>query len=242
MAGAMKARLSVWVLCACWAAFGLNPMARAEEKKGKDAGPAAKPEGTVAKQPPEENFTNSIGMELVRLPGGFWAGRYEVTQKEYQKVMGANPSAFKAERNPVDSVSWKDTQEFCQKLTALDLNEQAIPVGFAYSLPTETQWEAMMADASLADAVTSEKGRRNGPKTVGSLRPNRLGLYDVRGNVWEFCQGDTSKPFRVLRGASWQDDYEANLRPVFRYYANGPDERRNTFGFRCILTKQTATR
>src|SRR4051794_25381654 len=185
-------------------------------------------------QIPEPQYTNGIGMELVKAPGGFWVGIYEVTQKEYQEIMGANPSAFRGAKRPVDNVSWNDAVEFCQKLTIKEISETNLPVGFVYTLPGEGQWQSLLADASLADAVTSQKSPRRGTANVGSLGTNSLGLYDLRGNVMEFTLSDTSKPYRVLHGGSWQDRIEINLRPDFRNYCP-PDEHKNTYGFRCVL-------
>jgi formylglycine-generating enzyme required for sulfatase activity len=184
-------------------------------------------------EPPADQYTNVVGMELVKV-GGYWAGRYEVTQKEYQEIMGSNPSQFSGEKHPVDNVCWNDAVEFCRRLTEADIAATNLPPNYHYTLPTEDQWEAMVADSSLADAVTSQAGPRSGTALVGTLKPNGLGLYDVRGNVMEFTLGDTSKPYRVLRGSSWQDWIEINLRTAFRNYCP-PDERKNTYGFRCVL-------
>jgi formylglycine-generating enzyme required for sulfatase activity len=174
-------------------------------------------------------------MELVKV-GGFWAGKYEVSQKEYQKVMAANPSAFGGGNRPVDSVSWNEAVDFCAKLTAEGRKDKDLPEGYYYTLPTESEWESLVAGASLQDAVTSQGGNRDGTAPVGSLGPNGLGLYDMRGNVMEFCLGDTSKPYRVLRGGSWKDRIEINLRTEFRFYCQ-PDDKQNTFGFRVLLKK-----
>jgi formylglycine-generating enzyme required for sulfatase activity len=189
----------------------------------------------TAPKMPGETYTNSLEMEFVKV-SGFWAGRYEVTQKEFQKVMASNPSAFNGDRQPVDNVSWNDAMEFCRKLTETELKEKQLPEGFSYTLPTEGQWEGLVGDANLENAVTSTGGPRGGTSTVGSLAPNKLGLYDVRGNVLEFCLGDPSKAYRVLRGGSWQDRIEVNLRLEFRNYVR-PDEAKDTFGFRCILVQ-----
>jgi formylglycine-generating enzyme required for sulfatase activity len=186
-------------------------------------------------QPPGATFTNSVEMELVKVSAALWAGKFVVTQKQYQKVMAANPSAFGGDSRPVDSVSWNEAVEFCAKLTELDVKKLKLPKGFYYSLPTEEEWQTLVADATLENAVTSLNGQsRSGTSPAGSLAPNSLGLYDVRGNVAEFCLGDDSKPYRILKGGSWQDFVEVNLRPEFRWYCQ-PDERRNTFGFRCVL-------
>src|SRR5882724_1394825 len=111
--------------------------------------------GPKIPQVPAKQYTNTIGMQLLQMPGGYWAGKFEVTQKEYQKIMGGNPSTFAGEQNPVDNVSWKDAMEFCRQLTDNELKEKELPAGFSYTLPTEDQWQTLVADASLADAITS---------------------------------------------------------------------------------------
>ncbi len=182
---------------------------------------------------PGDHFTNSVGMELIKT-GGSWAGKFEVTQEQFQKVTGSNPSAFPGGTLPVDSVSWNDAMSFCQKLTEKDIKEKKLPDGYYYTLPTEGEWENYSSDASLDDSVTSKNSPRAGTAPAGSLGPNGLGLYDTRGNVMEFCLGDGDKPYRVLRGGSWADRIEVNLRKEFRFYCT-PDDRKNTFGFRCLL-------
>jgi formylglycine-generating enzyme required for sulfatase activity len=197
------------------------------------------PLGTNADETPStpaDDFTNSVGMELIKV-GGFWAGKYEVTQKQFLKVAGYNPSAFPGDDHPVDSVSWNAAMDFCQKLTDADLKEKKLPDGYYYTLPTEDEWETLTGDATLDTAVTSQGGPRDGTAAVGSLSPNSLGLYDTRGNVMEFCLGDTDKPYRVLRGGSWADNIEINLRKEFRHYCT-PTDSKNTFGFRCVLKQK----
>lgn len=191
-----------------------------------------------APQPPGIKYTNSVSMLLLKVPGNMWAGKYEVTQKEFQEVMHFNPSAFGGGTRPVDSVTWNDAMDFCQKLTALEQKKKALPEGYYYTLPTEDEWAQLAGGAGLDTAVTSLNGTtRSSSSPVGSLAPNSLGLYDIRGNVMEFCLGDDSKPYRVLKGGSWEDFAEVNLRPEFRWYCK-PDERKNTFGFRCVLKKR----
>jgi formylglycine-generating enzyme required for sulfatase activity len=180
-------------------------------------------------------FTNSADMIVIKI-GAMGVGRYDVTQKEYQKIVGLNPSAFPGATHPVDSVSWNDAMEFCTKMTESDIKEKKIPDGYYYTLPTEDEWESLVGDASLDDAVTSLNGDRDGTAPVGSTKPNSLGLFDMRGNVMQFTLGDDSKPYRVLRGGSWKDSIEINLRIEFRHYTP-PDNRENTFGFRCVLKK-----
>lgn len=184
---------------------------------------------------PGDLFTNTVGMELVKV-GGFWAGKFPVTQQEYQKVTGFNPSAFPGETHPVDSVSWNDAMDFCAKLTAVSLLSNDVPAGYYYTLPTESEWQSLVADASLKDAVSSQTANRSGSASVGSLGPNSLGLFDMRGNVMEFCLADPGKPYRVLHGGSWKDRLDINLRPEFRFYCQ-PDDKQNTFGLRVLLKK-----
>ena len=94
-----------------------------------DAKPEEKKRDYKADTNPGTIFTNSIDMELVRLPAGYWAGKFEVTQKQYKKVMEANPSAFPGDDRPVDSVSWNDAVEFCNKLTEVERKEESLPKG-----------------------------------------------------------------------------------------------------------------
>jgi len=184
-------------------------------------------------------FTNETGMVLVKISDVQWVGVYEVTQEEYQKIAGNNPSAFPAERNPVESVSWTEAMAFCVKLTEAENKEKMLPEGFAYTLPTQAQWEGLAAGAELKDAVTSEKVKRSCTATVGSRGATSPGVYDIRGNVWEWCLDPQDKPFRVARGAAWNSWIEVNLRQDFRWYAQ-PEERKNNIGFRCLLAKTGA--
>jgi formylglycine-generating enzyme required for sulfatase activity len=183
----------------------------------------------------EQSFTNSTGMVMVKISSILWAGKYEVTQEEYQKVAGANPSQFRGDRNPVDSVSYNDALGFCGQLIEAEAKEKMLPEGFKYTLPTQDQWHALMDSASLADGVISQGAPRSGTAPVGSLGPNSLGLYDTRGNVMEWCLDPEDKPYRVLLGGAWDTSIEVNLRPEFRVYSKGPDDKQNDFGFRCVM-------
>lgn len=222
-----------FVACLALPIFSLT----AEEK----AGPSSTAEASTNKVEIEDlmklpGFTNETGMVLVKISDSQWVGVYEVTQKEYQKVAGSNPSAFAGDRNPVESVSWTDAMAFCTKLTEAEKKEKMLPEGFAYTLPTQAQWEGFAASAELKDAVTSEKVRRSSTASVGSLEATSPGLHDIRGNVWEWCLDPQDKPFRVARGGAWNSWIEINLRPDFRWYSE-PDLSKNTIGFRCLLAK-----
>jgi len=241
------------IVSVCFCLASLSLAAIAQEKNANPASPSpatnspatagAKPATTASesKEKPEIKeliklpaFTNSVGMVMVKISEELWAGKYEVTQQEYQKAGGGNPSQFNGERNPVDSVSWNDAMSFCRKLTQTESEEEMLPDGFVYTLPTQAQWESLAAGASLKDAVTSSDASRSGTSAVGSLGANGLGLYDTRGNVWELCLDPQDKPFRVARGGAWDTSVEIDLRPDFRRYGP-PEESKNIVGFRCVL-------
>lgn len=188
---------------------------------------------------------------------GFFMGTYEVTQGQYQKIMGTNPSHFKAcgLNCPVENVSWEDAQEFIRQL-----NERT---GRNYRLPYEAEWEyaARSGGKNEQFAGTSDLddlggyawfGDNSGKKThaVGTRRPNGLGLYDMSGNVWEWCKdwysddyyakspqknprGPLSGSDRVLRGGSWNGS-AGYARAAIRYYFT-PGIRNHFLGFRLVL-------
>lgn len=184
-------------------------------------------------------FTNDTGMVLVKISDALWVGVHEVTQKEYQKIAGGNPSQFQGGQNPVDNVSWTEAMNFCAQLSEAEKKEKLLPDGFAYTLPTQAQWEMLAAGAELKDAVTSYIVQRTSTAPVGSLGATGPGIYDIRGNVWEWCLDPQDKPYRVLRGGAWSSWIEINLRPEFRWYSDGPDQKKNTFGFRCVLAPKS---
>jgi len=218
--------------------------------------------------------TNSIGMKLKLLPSGtftmgegggthkvtltkpFELGVYEVTQEQYEQVMGSKPSTFKGPQNPVEQVSWDDAVEFCRKLSELAEEKSA---GYVYRLPTEAEWEyACRAGTTTAYSFgdsESELGayawykKNSGGTThpVGGKKPNGWGLYDMHGNVYEWCQdwygsypsgsvtdptGAASGSDRVFRGGSWFS-FSVNYRSAFRY-GHTPDNRHFNHGFRVL--------
>ncbi|MBK8473091.1 MAG: formylglycine-generating enzyme family protein [Sphingobacteriales bacterium] len=159
---------------------------------------------------------------------GFYISRYPVTQAQYYAVMGSNPSHFGgSNRLPVDNVSWDNAQEFCRKLNAQTV-EKGLPAG--YRLLTEAEWEygarggqkskgyKYAGSDELGDVAHFSVNSGGSTQIVGLKKPNELGLYDMSGNVWEWCQdwygsykaeaqanphGPQSGNYRVLRGGSW---------------------------------------
>jgi len=189
-------------------------------------------------------------------------GRYAVTQAQYEAVIGKNPSNFKGAKRPVENVSWNDAQEFCKKLSQT--------TGRKYRLPSEAEWEyACRAGTTtpfhFGETITSALANYNGTyiyqsepegeyrsqtTNVGSFPPNAFGLYDMHGNVWEWCEDVYHKTYegaptdgsawnvgedsdrRMLRGGSW-NYFPRFCRSAARInYDAG--ERSNYFGFRVV--------
>jgi hypothetical protein len=130
------------------------------------------------------NHKTPFGMEFVWIESlSNYVGKYEVTQFEYQMVMGANPSAHRANtNNPVESLTWAEAWEFCQRLP----QHSPPPDGFRYTLPARVQWEAFAGNALRDPTLAVIKKAALGPAPRGSLAANKFDLHDVRGNVWEW--------------------------------------------------------
>ena len=183
----------------------------------------------------------------------YYMGKYEVTQEQWEAVMGSNPSSTKGARLPVTDVSWNDCQDFIQKLNA--------KISGGYRLPTAAEWEyACRAGTSTAysygDSLTKSDANIDGVsiKAVGSYMPNAFGLYDLHGNVLEWCndwygslqddevtdpKGPGTGERRVLRGGSFL--YLASkVRSSDRYYST-PANRVSDFGFRLARTADIKT-
>jgi formylglycine-generating enzyme required for sulfatase activity len=245
----------------------------------------AKPADTARPDPSLKTWTNSLGMKFVRIQPGefsmgstenedekpphlvkitrpFYLGDREVTQGQYQAVMGENPSHFKGSDDlPVEEVSWLDAVSFCNKLGEkegrtpcyrIDGDRVSVVAGNGYRLPTEAEWEyACRAgsttrypfgdnEAELGEYAWFDGNAGNKTHPVGQKRPNRWGLYDMLGSVWEWCQdgydagyyatsppadppGPSGAPSRVFRGGSWYLNptrccpaYRGRFAPVFR--------------------------
>jgi formylglycine-generating enzyme required for sulfatase activity len=161
---------------------------------------------------------------------GFWLGKTEVTQAQYETVMGTNPSTFKTvgPDAPVEGVSWLDAMSFCRKLNAREAAAGRLPKGYAYTLPTEAQWEyAYRAGATGSypgepTALSWNVGNSGGTThIVATKQPNAWGFFDMAGNVLEWCYdwygdypgGEVTDPagperghYRMARGGSWRTD------------------------------------
>ncbi|MFZ9740170.1 MAG: SUMF1/EgtB/PvdO family nonheme iron enzyme, partial [Prochlorotrichaceae cyanobacterium] len=172
------------------------------------------------------------GGHRVQLPT-FHIGKYPVTQRQYQAVMNNNPSHFSGQDNPVEQVSWHNAQAFCTELTKI-LKRQG---GYEVNLPSETMWEWAARGATKSKGYTyagsnklDEVGwyyNNSGNKThpVGQKKPNELGIYDMSGNVWEFCLDNWTKNARQLPldGTPLTNGGDSHLRALrggsFNYYA-----------------------
>ncbi|MDR0894726.1 MAG: SUMF1/EgtB/PvdO family nonheme iron enzyme [Prevotellaceae bacterium] len=199
-----------------------------------------------------DGFDNERPIHLVTV-SDFSIGKYPVTQKQWRAVMGNNPSTSnKGDNYPVDSVNWGDAQEFCKRLSRA--------TGKQYRLPTEAEWEyaakggkkSRNYEYSGSDDL-NEVGwylGNSGSTTheVGKLHPNELGIYDMSGNVWEWCSdwygaysidkqkdptGAPSGSDRVLRGGGWPD-FAGDCRSANRSF-NAPGYRSSRGGFRVVV-------
>ena len=200
--------------------------------------------GTYDREKPEHSVTLS----------DYHIGKYEVTQKLWMAVMGNNPSHFKGDNLPVESVSWNDAQEFIKKLNRL--------TGQKFRLPTEAEWEYAARGGnksrgykysggnSIGLVAWYDENSENRTHIVGSnWVSNELGICDMSGNVWEWCQdwygdyssgsqtnpmGPSSGTARVLRGGSWSTRAAEDCRVSYRNLS-AHDNRFNCYGFRLVL-------
>jgi len=192
----------------------------------------------------------ALPVHAVTISKPFYLGRYEVTREQWQAVLGDDPSDFVGEANlPVESVSWHDCQAFLQKL------HQLAPL-YEFALPTEAQWEHACRAGSpqqfdvelerrMPDSAWYEVNARGTTHPVGLKQPNAWGLYDMHGNVWEWCadffgdypadpcvdpSGPPSGEHRALRGGSW--NFCATFCRAAARNCARPDERYNYIGLR----------
>jgi len=219
---------------------------------------------------PKTFTSSSTGMEFLLIPSGkfilrsvhnikieepFYLSKYEVTQKQWKAIMGSNPSEFVGDDLPVEQVSWEDAQEFIKKLNEIEDTNK-------YCLPSEAKWSY----ASSAGATTNfffgddeseldyyawyDNNSGNTIHLVGQKNPNRWGLYDTCGNVWEWCQDiyhddvndnpsdgsawESGSGRRILLGGCWNG--EASLCQLTLLGFNVSTLRGNNIGFRVMKT------
>jgi formylglycine-generating enzyme required for sulfatase activity/serine/threonine protein kinase len=190
----------------------------------------------------------------VRISRPFYLGKYLVTQEQWESLMGNSPSDSKGTKNPVEFVSWDDVQVFLDRLNAKSGGQ-----GGKYLLPTEAQWEyACRAGSEARYSFGEDEGqigeyawydKNSGHKThpVGTKKPNAWNLYDMHGNVWEWCQdwygggyyadsppddppGPATGLSHVVRGGDWNGDAKSHRSALRGRYT--PENRRNYLGFR----------
>ncbi|GHU52999.1 hypothetical protein FACS1894200_13530 [Spirochaetia bacterium] len=211
-----------------------------------------------------EEYRHSDEVQHRVTVSGFYMGKYLVTQQDYQALMGYNPSWFKGDTLPVEQVNWYDAIDYCN---ARSKKEGLAPVytvegnnvtwsynANGYRLPTEVEWEyacraGTITPFSTGDTITTHQANYNGKSTtpVGSLTANAWGLYDMHGNVWEWCwdwygdysSGNQTDPVgadsgydRVSRGGGW-DGNVAGLRSASRSFLS-PTFRYDDLGFRVV--------
>ena len=198
-----------------------------------------------------EREISVAGIDMVRIPDsathkGLYFGKYEVTQAQWQAIMGDNPSDFTGDLSrPVEYVSWNDCQEFIEKLNA---REEVKKAGITFRLPTSEEWEYACRAGSTGDYGLLADGREgtleemgwylynSGEEThpVGQKKPNAWGLYDMHGNVWEWtASADGSN--RIYRGGSYYVN-ASYCESDYRLWYN-PDRRFNFLGFRLAASR-----
>jgi len=207
----------------------------------------------------------------------FYIDKFEVTQEEYERVVGTNPARWKGEGNPVEQIRWKDAIEYCNARSRLEglepaYDEETWQCDFeadGYRLPTEAEWEyAARAGTSTAYSFGGDRGKlerhawfkencTRGPHSVGQKEPNPWGLYDMYGNVWEWChdfyredyylnspdknpRGPEAGDTRVVRGGCWNSRPDM-CRSSYRNYEDPAftdicfaKEIHGFVGFRCV--------
>ena len=200
----------------------------------------------------------------VKISRSFWMGTCEVTQAQWFALMGTNPSKYKGDELPVEMVSWHEVVEFCRKLTQRERKASRLPGGYVYCLPTEAEWEYAARGGTKSrnfiypgsndpeEVAWYHPGSAEETHPVGTKRPNELGLYDMAGNVWEWCldwyapdyyangpkadplnTGFGEKTYRVCRGGSW-GLYPTHCRSANRG-GGTPAGRFYSYGFRVVL-------
>ncbi|MFZ4595435.1 MAG: formylglycine-generating enzyme family protein [Verrucomicrobiaceae bacterium] len=206
---------------------------------------------TMGSPPNEEGRVNQEEDQVeVTLSRHFWLSKTALTLAQWEAVMGSNTSHFKGANLPVECVSWEDAQSYIAKLN----EKRILPEGWKFALPTEAQWEYACragkkepySEGSLDEVGWYEGNSDSKTHEVAQKKPNAWGLYDMHGNVFEWCAdwfdtlkggtdptGPSSGAYRVNRGGSWFHD-AASCRAAFRG-RNEPGLRGSSLGFRPAL-------
>ena len=200
----------------------------------------------------QNRYDDEKPVHQVTLTNDYYMGKYEVTQALWKAVMGSNPSEFKGDNLPVENVSWDDCQEFISKLNSM--------TGRKFRLPTEAEWEyaarggknsrgyQYSGSSTISDVAWYYVNSGNKTHPVGTKQANELGIYDMTGNVWEWCQdwygsyvsspqtnpiGANSGSYRVFRGCSW-----ISVGDCMSYRSNDtPGHHFNILGLRLVLSE-----
>ena len=210
-----------------------------------------------------DRFDDEGPQTRVTISRGFWMSRFQTTQAEYLSVMGNNPSFFKGDmKRPVEQVSWVDANDYCAKMTARERAVGRLPAGYEYRLPTEAEWEfACRAGTStrfgygddpdyaqLEDYAWYDSNSAGATHPVGGKKPNDWGLYDMHGNVLEWCldwfgkypggsvigpRGPSTGSACVLRGGQWYG-FGRDCRSASRN-SDWPRGFNRNLGFRVVL-------
>ena len=202
----------------------------------------------------KDPYDNEKPLHQVTLTNDYYMGMYEVPQALWEAVMGSNPSEYKGDNLPVEMVSWNDCQEFISKLNSL--------TGRKFRLPTEAEWEyaarggkksrgyQYSGNSNISDVAWYKDNSANKTHPVGTKQANELGIYDMCGNVYEWCQdwygsyssssqtnptGSDSGANRVLRGGSW-NVIAGYCRSSYRLYCT-PFSRSHYLGLRLVLSE-----
>ena len=203
----------------------------------------------------KDHFGSEIPQHEVTITKPFYMGVYVITQEQYEQVMGKNPSSFRGAQNPVETVSWDDAVEFCKMLSK--------KTGRTVHLPTEAQWEYTCRAGSktrfsyghdddyrnVGDHSWNIENSEGQPHPVGQKKPNDWGLFDMHGNVWEWCsdwwegtyanakdkdpEGPAKGANHVIRGGCWRSP-PSSCRSAVRSGC-GPGDRFNNLGFRIFV-------
>jgi formylglycine-generating enzyme required for sulfatase activity len=196
----------------------------------------------------------------VRISKGFWMARTELTQAQWTAITGSNPSRFSdnGDSRPVEKISWQEAVDYCARLTDLARKGGSLPSGYAFRLPTEAEWEYACRAGSPAaypgavrDMAWTMANSARGTQPVGQKQANLWGLYDMQGNVAEWCldwyapyseqaQTDPLGPrdgrFKVARGGSWQQGILQCRSAARNSFV--PTDRWNHLGMRLVLAPQ----